>query len=223
VTAIEAVVSDFGGVLTTPLVDAFAALQDEDGLERGALGAALRHAAERDGRHPLHELECGRITERAFIERLVAQLREDLGRDVELHSFSTRYFAALRPNEPMVEFLRALRERGYRLAMLTNNVREWEPRWRAMLPVDDLFEVVVDSAFVGLRKPDPAIYRLTCERLGVPPERCLFVDDVEVNCAAATEVGMTAVRFRTNEQAIAGMRAALDRERQLSEPSRSQR
>jgi len=91
-----------------------------------------------------------------------------------------------------------------------------------MLPVDELFEVVVDSAFVGLRKPDPAIYRLTCDRLGVAPDRCLFVDDVEVNCTAAADLGMAAVVFRSNEQAIAEMRDVLARD-QLSQPSRSQR
>jgi putative hydrolase of the HAD superfamily len=222
VSAIEAVVSDFGGVLTTPLADAFAAIQEEDGLDPGALGAALRRIAERDGAHPLHELERGHMTEHDFLAALAAQLREDLGRPVEMRSFPERYFARLAPNQAMVGFLRELRGRGYRLAMLTNNVREWEPRWRAMLPVDALFDVVVDSAFVGLRKPDPAIYRLTCDRLGVAPSRCLFVDDVAVNCAAATDLGMTAVLFRSSEQAIAAMRAALG-DPQLSEPSRSQR
>jgi putative hydrolase of the HAD superfamily len=222
VSEIEVVVSDFGGVLTTPLLEAFAAIQEEDGLDPGALGAALRRVAQRDGVHPLFELECGRLTERDFLHRLMAQLREDLGRDVELHSFAERYFGHLEPNEAMIGFLRELLERGYRLAMLTNNVREWEARWRAMLPVDELFEVVVDSAFVGMRKPDPAIYRLTCERLGVAPERCLFVDDVAVNCEAARDLGMAAVLFRSSEQAIAEMREALGAP-QLSDPRRSQR
>jgi putative hydrolase of the HAD superfamily len=222
VTPIEAVISDFGGVLTTPLFRTFAALQEDDGLEPAALNGALRAIAERDGAHPLHELECGRMTERDFLSELAAQLRADLGRDVEMLSFADRYFAHLQPNEPMIAFLAELGDAGLRLAMLTNNVREWAPRWRAMLPVDELFEVVVDSGFVGLRKPDPAIYRLTCDRLGVPPERCLFVDDVEANCTAAGELGMTAVLFRDTPQAIAEMREALGR-RQLSEPSRSQR
>jgi putative hydrolase of the HAD superfamily len=222
VSAIEAVVSDFGGVLTTPLMGAFAALQEEDDLDAGALGGALRRIAERDGRHPLYELECGRMTEHDFLAELQAQLRKDLGRDVEMHTFAERYFGHLEPNDAMIGFLRELHDGGYRLAILTNNVREWEPLWRAMLPVDELFELVVDSAFVGLRKPDPAIYRLTCERLGVAPERCLFVDDVEVNCTAAAELGMAAVLFRSSQQAIAEMREALGRD-QLSEPSRSQR
>jgi putative hydrolase of the HAD superfamily len=222
VSAIEVVVSDFGGVLTTPLMHTFAALQEEDGVDPGAMGGALRHIAERDGRHPLYELECGRMTERDFLARLAAQLHEDLGREIEMHSFAERYFAHLEPNEAMVAFLRELRARGYRLAMLTNNVREWEERWRSMLPVDELFELVVDSAFVGVRKPDPAIYRLTCDRLGVTPERCLFVDDIEVNCVAARELGMRAVLFRSSQQAIAEMREALG-DGQFSEPSRSQR
>jgi putative hydrolase of the HAD superfamily len=222
VSAVEAVITDFGGVLTTPLSDVFAALQEEDGLEPGAVGGALRRVAERDGAHPLYELECGRMTEPDFLSRLGAQLTEDLGHDVDLGGFAERYFHHLRPNDAMLEFLAGLHGADVRLALLTNNVREWEPRWRAMLPVDDLFDVVVDSAFVGLRKPDPAIYRLTCERLGVAAERCVFVDDVEANCVAAIELGMTAVRFRDSAQAIAEVRAALG-EAQLSEPRRSQR
>jgi len=220
---IEAVVSDFGGVLTTPLIETFAALQEQDGLDPGAMRAALQRLTESTGAHPVHELETGRMTEHDFLSELSAQLRMDLGRDdVDLLSFAERYFAHLRPNEPMIAFLRELRDDGYRLAILTNNVREWEPRWRAMLPVDELFEVVVDSGFVGMRKPDPAIYRLTCERLGVAAERCLFVDDVAPNCAAATELGMTAVLFRSSEQAIADIREALGGP-QLSQPRRSQR
>jgi putative hydrolase of the HAD superfamily len=220
--AIEVVVSDFGGVLTTPLNETLAALQEQDGIEPNSIRTALLRLAERDGAHPLFELECGRMTERDFLGRLGAQLGEDLGRDVEMHAFAERYFGHLRANEAMLGFLRELRERGYRLAILTNNVREWEAQWRAMLPVDELFELVVDSAFVGMRKPDPAIYRLTCERLGVAPGACLFVDDVEVNCTAAAGLGMTAVWFRDSAQAIAEMRTALG-DGQLSEPRRSQR
>jgi putative hydrolase of the HAD superfamily len=210
VSAITTVISDFGGVLTSPLVDTFAMLNEEERLDPGALGAALARIAERDGTHPLFELECGRMTEREFLARLMAQLRDDLGRDVTLHTFAERYFGHLQPNAPMIALLTELRDRGYQLALLTNNVREWEPRWRAMLPVDDLFELVVDSAFVGMRKPEPEIYRLTCERLGVAPERCLFVDDIERNCVAAREVGMSAVWFRDTPQAIAEVRAALN-------------
>lgn len=98
------------------------------------------------------------------------------------------------------------------MALLTNNVREWELRWRALAPIDDIFELVVDSAFVGVRKPDPAIYELTVTWLGVPAAECLFIDDIEVNCVAAREAGMSAVVFCDTEQAIADVRARLDGE-----------
>jgi epoxide hydrolase-like predicted phosphatase len=98
------------------------------------------------------------------------------------------------------------------MALLTNNVREWEQHWRAMAPIDELFELVVDSAFVGMRKPDPEIYELTVRALGVPAAECLFVDDIEVNCVAAEAAGMTAVVFRDTAQAIAEVRAVLARD-----------
>jgi putative hydrolase of the HAD superfamily len=111
----------------------------------------------------------------------------------------------------MIEVMRGLRARGYRMALLTNNIREWEPLWRRMLPVEEIFEVIVDSAFVGVRKPEPGIYELTLERIGggIGPPECLFVDDVEQNIAAARELGMATVHFRTNDQAIPEIEAAL--------------
>jgi putative hydrolase of the HAD superfamily len=205
------VISDFGGVLTSPLLHSFAAFQDRSGIRLEALGAALGTLERETGLHPLYELECGRMTEERFLRDLGDQLAKDLGHAVEMHEFTEQYFAHLRPNEPMIACLRQLRDGGVRMAMLTNNVREWEPRWRAMLPVDEIFEDVVDSAFVGMRKPDPRIYLLSCERLGVQPAECVFLDDLEVNCTAAAELGMTAVWFRDNDQAIAEVRAALGR------------
>jgi putative hydrolase of the HAD superfamily len=96
------------------------------------------------------------------------------------------------------------------MALLTNNVREWEPLWRSMLPVDEIFETVVDSAFVGVRKPEARIYELTLERIATPAESCLFVDDFEHNCEGARALGMNAVHFRDNDQAIPEIRAALN-------------
>ena len=209
--AIRAVISDFGGVLTTPLLGSFLAFQDETGIPAEALGVAMQRIAEREGEHPLFELERGRITEADFLDTLRRQLAAELGREPELHRFSEIYFDALDPNEPMIELMRDLRGRGYRMALLTNNVREWEPLWRGMLPVDEIFEVIVDSALVGARKPEPQIYELTLERIGggIGAADCLFVDDVEDNVAAARELGMTAIHYRSNDQAIAEIEAAL--------------
>ena len=141
---------------------------------------------------------------------LTNPLAEDLRRPVQLHGFGEAYFAELKPNDPMIARMRALRDHGYRMALLTNNVREWQPLWRTMLPVDEIFDVLVDSGFVGMRKPDAEIYELTLERLGLPAGACLFVDDTEVNCDAARELGMAAVHFRETEQALGEIAAALD-------------
>jgi putative hydrolase of the HAD superfamily len=209
-TAPRAVISDFGGVLTTPLIEAFLALQRDSGIPLEAMGQAVAALSAQDGGNPLYALETGRLSERDFVARLERALSDAVGRPVELAGFSERWFAQLEPNQELLEYLRGLRERGLRLALLTNNVREWEPLWRAKLPVDELFEVVVDSAFVGVRKPDPEIYRLTLERLDLPAEACVFVDDNELNVRAARELGMRAVWFQSTNQAIADVERALD-------------
>ncbi len=207
---IEAVVCDFGGVLTTLLLDAFLGLQEQRGIPLEAFGAALARAAgENGGANPLFELETGRLTEARFVELLGAALRAELGRDVDLERFGETFFEHLHPNEELFAFMRTLQGRGYRMAILTNNVREWEPLWRSMLPIDELFELVVDSGFEGVRKPDARIYEVTLDRLGVGAETTLFVDDTEVNCEAARALGMHAVWFRSNAQAIGEIEQAL--------------
>jgi putative hydrolase of the HAD superfamily len=206
---IEAVISDFGGVLTTPLIQSFMAFQDQTGISTETLGKAMQAAAETDGENPLFELERGEITEVAFLERLTDGLEPLLGHRPQMHRFKEIYFEALDSNPAMIELMRELKAEGYRMAMLTNNVREWEPLWRSMLPVDEIFETVVDSGFVGCRKPEGQIYRMTLERIGLPAEACLFVDDVAVNCEGARKAGIRAVHFQENEQAIGEIRATL--------------
>jgi epoxide hydrolase-like predicted phosphatase len=203
----DVLICDFGGVLTTPLQEGFLAYQEESGVSLEELGKAMGRAADEHGEHPLFVLERGEITEAEFRARIERYLEDGF----DLARLRALYFDRLDPNRTMIEFVRDLRGRGVRAALLTNNVREWEPLWRAKLPeIDELFEVVVDSAFVGLRKPDPAIFELTLERLGgVAARRCVFVDDLDVNCDAAGELGMAAVRFETAEQAIPEVEAFL--------------
>lgn len=206
---IEAVISDFGGVLTSPLLDSFAAFQDSSGISLEALGRAIAAITARDGANPLFELETGRISESTFLGALSDQLSRDLNRPVTLHGFAERYLDELHPNQPMISYMRSLRDRGYQMAICTNNIREWERMWRAKLPVDEIFDVVVDSSAVGTRKPEPRIYEITLERLGVAADSALLVDDVEVNCQAARQLGLAAVWFRDTEQAIAEAEEAL--------------
>jgi putative hydrolase of the HAD superfamily len=202
----SALVCDFGGVMTTPLLRGFLAYQERDGVSPEQVGQAMRAAAERHGEYPLFALERGEISEREFGRRLAEHLPDgfDFARLREV------FFERLEPNRAMVDFVAGQRRRGVRTAICTNNVREWEPLWRAKLPeLDEIFEVVVDSALVGSRKPERRIYELTLERLGVPAGQCVFVDDLELNCAAARELGMAAVRFESAEQAIPAIEAAL--------------
>lgn len=209
---IRAAICDFGGVLTSPLLGAFAAFQEDTGVSLEQLGKAMLAGSDAlDGAHPLFELECGRISEERFLDLLRNGLTPLMGRRPELHRFKETYFDGLAPNAAMIDLMAELRDSGYRMAMLTNNVREWEPLWRAKLPVDEIFETVVDSAFVGMRKPDREIYELTIDRLdGVSAEECLFIDDTEVNCDTARELGLVAVHYRDNNQAIPEIRSALD-------------
>jgi len=204
---ISALISDFGGVLTTPLIRGFLAYQEQAGVTVQELGATMARAAEEDGVHPLYALERGEISEAEFQRRLESRLE---GR-FDFEHLRRLYFERLEPNREMIEFVREVRGRGLRTALCTNNVREWEPLWRSKLPeLDEVFEVVVDSAFVGSRKPERKIYDITLERLGgVRPQECVFVDDIDVNCEGARELGMHPVRFEETSRAIEEVEALL--------------
>jgi putative hydrolase of the HAD superfamily len=204
---IRAVVSDFGGVLTIPLLAGFAAYEERSGVPATAIGEALARTTAADGRNPLHELEVGAITEAEFLAALEREVSAILARPVVLREFGADYMDGLEANADLFAYYRALHARGVRLAMLTNNVREWEPLWRSKLPIDEIFETVVDSGFVGMRKPDPAIFALALERLDLPADACVFVDDLVENIDAARELGFAVVHHHDTGATI----AALDR------------
>ncbi len=210
--AVDTIVVDYGGVLTNPLVETFVAFAELAGIDAGDLAQAFMAATERHGETPMAALETGAITERQMVDRILAELPEGAGRILaDGRGFGELWFQGRTPNEQFLSFLRALRRDGYRIALLTNNVREWEPLWRAQLPVDELFDVVVDSHREGVRKPDPAIYRILLDRLGTTPQRCLFVDDTEENCRAAAELGIRTVRFADTGGAVSEISALLHR------------
>jgi len=146
------------------------------------------------GDHDLHLLETGRLTEAEFFIGLCDR-HAAAGHD-RVEPGEAREIVFGRPmvaSEVMVDAVRRVRAAGHRTALLTNNAREWGVTWRPLIPLDELFDAVLDSSEIGLRKPDPAIYRLTCRQLGLAPAECLFVDDLECNVAAARELGMIAL------------------------------
>jgi putative hydrolase of the HAD superfamily len=203
----KAVVSDFGGVLTTPLLESFTRANEAIGVPADAIRAAMRLSAERAHEPTLFTLERGEMSEPEFLADLGASLEEVLGRPVDLNGYGARLMSSLDRNEPLLAYFRTLREQGVRFAILTNNVREWQPLWRARLDADDLFELIVDSGFEGVRKPEPEIYELVLERLGLPGDACAFLDDLEVNLPPARAAGMHAIHYRDADQAIAELGA----------------
>ena len=208
-TNARAVISDFGGVLTTPLAAAFQRFSEGSGVTLEELGVAMAAVGAARGENPLFTLETGRISEVEFMAALSEQLTRARGRDVSLAGFGEALFSGLAPNAEFVAFMRDLRGRGHALAICTNNVREWSGRWQAMIPVAELFDVIIDSSELGVRKPDPRIYQATLTALGVAPESAVFIDDLQINCEAAAALGMRAVWFQETEQAIADVEAAL--------------
>ncbi|MDI6105619.1 HAD family phosphatase [Actinoplanes sp. NEAU-A12] len=209
----RAVWTDFGGVLTPPLAVLFDGFERRTGLSRPVLEAAIHRVATELGMAPLAPIELATLTEREWGARLATALRghdADVRLDrVELTDFGRYWFREVSANADLLAFLGRLKQRGYLVGLLTNNVVEWEPYWTAMLPME-LFDAVVDSCRVGVRKPDPEIYELAAARLGLTGAECLLLDDLTENCVAAEEGGWRAVRFRDNEQAMAEVCAILD-------------
>ena len=173
-------------LVTSPfeLIRAAGAAAGHDGDE--VLEMMLGPYAE-DTDHPWHRVERGEIpiTEYGAWVMAEAQARG--------FSLPTRVMQDMVPHDAIVQRARALRDEGYRVAILTNNAKEAGDHWRAILPIDEMFDLVVDSSEVGMRKPNPAIYRYTAERLGVPIERCVFLDDAPGNVAGAQAAGMQAI------------------------------
>lgn len=183
--SIAAVLFDLTGVLTTspwPHLTAAA----------GGNVELLVGAYHEDGDHPWHRLERGEIGFAEWFQD-VSALAAAAGVELDLSPM-----AALRDEmvvyPHVIERVLELRRDGYKTALVTNNVREGSNMWRSLLDVDALFDVVIDSSAVGLRKPNPAIFELTLRELGVDdPATAVFLDDLASNVTAAEAVGMHAI------------------------------
>jgi epoxide hydrolase-like predicted phosphatase len=153
--------------------------------------------------HDFHLLETGELGFHEYLEGVARRAPEHLGRELEPHAFMEFMQATgVRVRWPIVHEVRRLRDAGVPLALLTNNVKEFGDAWRSSFPVDELFEIVIDSSEVGMRKPDPRIYQLTCERAGVATEDSVFLDDNRDNVAAARALGIETVHVGTDPIAV---------------------
>ncbi|MEB2284828.1 MAG: HAD family phosphatase [Myxococcales bacterium] len=189
--SVRAVLFDFGGVFMESPFAAVRAFGARLGLDPGRALELIFGPYDRDTDHPWHRLERGEVSlleaRRAIMELGAPEHRVDLFEALgSLRDTTVR--------EDVIALAREVRAGGVRTAIVTNNVREFGDGWRAMLPVGELFDAVVDSAHVGVRKPDPRIFRIALERLGgLAPKDAVFLDDFPGNVVAAERLGMRGI------------------------------
>ena len=208
---IEAVLFDFGGVFTPSPFDAAEELGASLGAAPGRVLEIVFGPYHEDTDHPWHRLERGEIPLVEAREAIIA-LGAAEGIDSDPFRLFARMSAGGGARAAMVERAQRIVASGYRTALVTNNAREFRDAWRKLVPADELFQVIVDSSEVGMRKPNPRIFELTLERLGgVSPERALFLDDAASNVAAAEKLGIRGVLVRADlHDALAALDALLE-------------
>lgn len=189
---VRAAVIDYGGVLTTPMRDSIAEWLAADGIRPETFSAAVKAWMSRSAPvgTPVHRLETGELPAEEFERILAAELATHDGSPVVSDGLLSRLFRGTRIDEATVKLVRELRERGVSTVLLSNSWGNTYPRRL----IDELFDAVVISGEVGLRKPDPRIYHLALDRVGVRPEQAVFVDDATPNTEAAEALGMHAIR-----------------------------
>ena len=203
-SALQGLLVDYGGVLTTNVWDSFRAFCDAEGLDRERVKKLFREDPEALGL--LRRLETGEVDEDEFS----AGFGPLLGVPRERHEgLVDRLFAGMEPEEPMFEALRRARAAGLRTGMISNY---WgRGRYDRSL-FAELFDGVVISGEVGLHKPQPQIFELGAERVGLRPSRCVFVDDLRENCEGAEAVGMVPVLHRGVDETLARLEDLLELE-----------
>jgi putative hydrolase of the HAD superfamily len=200
---IAAVVFDLGGVVMDSPLHALARFERDCGLERDAINRAIVAAGDEGA---WARLERGELTVEEFCAPFEADCRAC---GIELNGARMMAYIAeatvLRPR--MLEAIRRIRARGLRVAALTNNWRTGRPR--GPNPIGDYFDVIVESAVVGLRKPDPRIYELVCRELDVAPSQTVFLDDIGRNLKTARALGMTTIKVDDPDDALRELGALL--------------
>lgn len=195
---LNAAIFDFGGVLTTSPMAGIHVYEERIGIERGSLLRVVTGDSV-DGDDPWHRLERGELDAREFWFDVKRRAMEEVGVEISLTDLTASFAEGFKVREGLIGLIGDLRETGLPMAILTNNVKEFGSVWKSMIPVDDLFDTVVDSSDVGMRKPDPRIYEITLERLGAEAEETVFVDDTYENVVAAEKLGMTGVHFAPDD------------------------
>ncbi len=203
----QAVLFDLGGVVLGSPLHAIAEYERELGIPANFINRVVATTAPHGG---WAQLERGEIT----MEQFFVVFEEDCraaGEQISAREMMGRMNAATQPRQPMLHAIEQLRRAGLQTAAVTNNWVIPERDDGAVATADDtsalsqlqhLFDVFVESSVEGLRKPDPKIYSITCERLGVTPQACVFLDDIGSNLKTAREMGITTIKVETPDAAL---------------------
>ena len=190
---IRAVIWDYGGVFSGSPFGAMAGVAREMGVDPERYLEIVFGPYDRDTDHPWHRLERGETTlEHARAEIIEIGRRDGIDSD-PFHLFTAMSRGGGGPRGEVVDFARELKGSGLRCALVTNNALEFRDYWRRSIPLDELFHHVIDSSEVGMRKPDPKIFELALEQLGVEAPCAVFLDDYAGNVEAARRVGIRGV------------------------------
>jgi putative hydrolase of the HAD superfamily len=190
---------DWAGVLTSALSGSLRRWAELDGVDYDAYYAAVLEWVAQDPveakLNPIHALERGQMTVPDFERKLAGVLRRRDGSPVETEGLIERMFAHFEHQPQMSALVRRARNAGIRTGLLSNSWGNRYPRdlW------DGMFDAIVISGEVGLRKPEPEIYRYAAGQLNLPPEECVFVDDLKHNVAGAQAIGMTGIHHTSYE------------------------
>jgi putative hydrolase of the HAD superfamily len=194
---------DYGGVLTTSVIDSFADFCRTEDIDAGVFRATVLGAA-KTADDPFSRIEIGAITQEEFDIAVAAMLTDACGKTIAHAGLKDRMFASVQPERAMLDAVSAARAHGIRTALVSNS---WGGR---NYPVDDfpaLFDAVVISGEIGMRKPNRDIYEHAAKSVSLPPEECVFVDDFRVNVEGARAAGMTAIHHREPAATIAELEA----------------
>jgi putative hydrolase of the HAD superfamily len=210
---VAGVIFDWGGVITNPIIDTVQAWLTADRIDRDSYTAAMRPWIRRaygpdQEDSPIHALERGEVSDAEFEQTLAALLVGQDGGAVAADGLLRRMFAASRVQAEMLDLIRELRADGVRIGLLSNSWGGGEDSYPRDI-LDELFDAVVISAQVGMRKPEERIFLLAADELGLAPARCVFVDDMEGNIAAARALGFGVVHHRDAAATRAELREML--------------
>ncbi|MEL0638761.1 HAD family phosphatase [Marinomonas sp. TI.3.20] len=205
---------DFGGVLSPPINDLFDTYHSRTGIPSNVLKDVMKQVAADMGLEMLSPIENALLPEYEWGSLLRAKLFNcypsiDTSK-ARLEHFGEQWFANITPNLAMIAEFKRLKELGYSVGILTNNVVEWEPHWKAMLGLGDLPDFIVDSCKERRRKPEPEFFYLAEQKSRFALNECVLIDDLKVNCESAEKRGWGTVHFTDTESALSNLRNLLE-------------